>query len=630
MSPSPQLLLVAADGHGMNSPSAVAGHDPYGRRISTPLVLDRLVAALALIWGLAYLGWRVTDSLIGVSPLLGIPLVAAEIAVWLSFGSFLHLTWRRRSRQSPEPLDLGSVDVFVTSLNDPVDAVRATLIGCHALDVAHTLWVLDDGHRIEIEALAAEHGAEYVARTAVTGARAGNLNHGMSLSEADFAVFLSAGEVPLPDFFRHTSGLFADDRVAAVVAGTTERNADRSAPRMIEHIESEVTAPSLDRVDAAAWEGGPLVVRRRAHDAVGGLPCDTVAPDLGYTLRLWQGGWIVRMVPTVLAELPGPANLTARLALRDRRVLGRVEALRGPGSALTRPGLTLHQRASRLEVLASASASAARLLVIVVAGAVMITGALPIAIGSSEAIALLAPAFALRALAVWLLSDGRIRPLANVEHELSYLGLHLRALWAWVTGKRAVYRFAPRSGLDPHPLEMLSKVPMLAPLSTALWITVAFRVAVLAATGSNDRSLWVSVAAAGAIASLCTGETLRWARHRERRTYGRLPVEVSGRLDGNIVRVLDVVGDGIGIETGRPLELNSTTIVSLHLPDPTGALHDLRLTARVRWVADLGEGVHRAGLEFVDLRAIERDRLVEFASVTVPFRRIDRRTTAAS
>ncbi len=614
----------------MNSPSAVAGDDPYGRRIGTPLAIDRMVAALAVLWGMAYLGWRVTDSLIGVPVLLGIPLLAAEILVWASFGSFLHRAWRRRSPGPPDPLDLGSVDVFVTSLNDPVDAVRATLIGCHALDVAHTLWVLDDGHRVEIEALAAEHGAEYVARSAVTGARAGNLNHGMALSEADYVVFLSAGEVPLPDFFGHLSGAFADERVAAVAAGIMERNADRSAPRMIEHIESEITAPSLDRVDAAAWEGGPIVVRRRAHDDVGGLPCDTVAPDLGYTLRLWRHGWIVRMVPTVLAEVPGPANLTARLALRDRRVLGRVEALRRPRSTLTAPGLTLHQRASRFEVIASAMASAARLVVIVVAGAVMITGALPLTMGVNEAVALLAPALALRALAVWLLSDGRIRPLANFEHELSYLGLHLRALSAWVTGKRAVYRFAPRSGLDPYPLEMLSKVPLLAPLSAALWITVAFRTAVLAATGSNDRTSWIAVGVAGAIAALCTGETLRWARHRERRTYGRLPVEVSGRLDGNIVRVLDVVGDGIGIETGRPLQLDTTTIVSLHLPDPTGALHDLRLTARVRWVADLGDGVHRAGLEFVDLRAIERDRLVEFASVTVPFRRIDRRTPAAS
>lgn len=607
--------------------NATSTSDPFQRRLPTPLALDRIVALVALLWGAAYLGWRMTDSLFDVSLVLGIPLVAAEVVVWLSFGSFLHRCWRRPSASTAgEPVKLGTIDVFVTSLNDPVDAVRATLIACHALDAPHKLWVLDDGNRPEIASLAHEHGAEYVAREQRVGARAGNVNHAMAITEGSFALWLNAGEVPMPDLFTHLAPAMADPAVGAVAAGCVERDADCAAPRLVEHTEREIVAPSLDRVDAAAWEGGPVLVRRAAHDDVGGLPDDTVAPDIGFTARLWRAGWLVRSVALPLAEVPGPANLTARLALRDRHVLGRVEVLRRPPSGLAGQKVTLHQRLGRFGVVSTAAASAARVVMAAVGVSVLLTGTLPLDIGLVEVVALVAPAFALRALAVWLLTDGRLRPLASLQHELAFMGLHLSALGRLVTGRRARYRFAPREGADPHALEMLAKVPLLTVTTLMMVAAVAYRVAVAAA--GQSAIVGAELAAVLTVTGLATvvlaGETVRWAARGERRTYDRLTVEVSGRVDGAIVRILDVVGDGVGIETGQPLDLDDTVRVTLNLPDPTGAVHDLRLRACVRWTAEVGPGLHRAGLEFIGLRPIERDRLVEFASVTVPYRRMSR------
>lgn len=606
-------------------------HDPYRRRIATPAALDRLVAFAAITWGGSYLGWRLTDSLFDVPLLLGIPLVIAELVVWLSFGSFLHRNWRRpRPVEQSTATDLGNVDIFVTSLNDPIDAVRATLIGCHALAGSHSVWVLDDGNRREIADVAAEHGAEYVARTDTDGARAGNVNHAMHLTDADHVLLLSAGDVPLPDIFTHLAPALAEASVGAVVAGTVERDADRAAPRLVELAEREIGGPSLDQVDAAPWSGGPVLVRRRAHHDVGGLPTDTVAPEIGFSVRLWTKGWSVRTVPLTLAETPGPANLTARLALRDRHVHGRIELLRTSGSHAGWRGLTGHQRFGRLGVVAVAGASLARLVMAAVGVCVLLTGVLPLSIAPAHVAALFLPAIGLRALTTWLLSDGRLRPFATVQHELSYLGLHLRALGRAVSGRRASYRFAPRRGRDPKARDMIAKVPVLATTALLLAAGVVFRIG-LVVTGHNDLSglATATLLALGASAALLVSfETARWAHRRERRNYGRLPVEVSGRIDGSIVRVLDVVSDGMGIETGEPTRLGSTVRISLHLPDPTGALHDLRLTGKVRWVSDVGDGIHRAGLEFVGLSAIERDRLVEFASVTVPFRRVSRPLTA--
>jgi cellulose synthase/poly-beta-1,6-N-acetylglucosamine synthase-like glycosyltransferase len=57
-----------------------------------------------------------------------------------------------------------SVDVFVATYDEPLEVLEATLAGCAALSYPHETFLLDDGRRWEMAALAAEWGAQWITR----------------------------------------------------------------------------------------------------------------------------------------------------------------------------------------------------------------------------------------------------------------------------------------------------------------------------------------------------------------------------------------------------------------------------------------------------------------------------------
>ena len=67
-------------------------------------------------------------------------------------GALVH--WRSRNREIPEPVEGLKVDVFITTFNEDVDILRRTFKFCRDMDYPHTTYVLDDGHRQEVKALA--------------------------------------------------------------------------------------------------------------------------------------------------------------------------------------------------------------------------------------------------------------------------------------------------------------------------------------------------------------------------------------------------------------------------------------------------------------------------------------------
>ncbi|WP_052681912.1 glycosyltransferase [Saccharothrix sp. ST-888] len=82
---------------------------------------------------------------------------------------------------------------------------------------ALTVWVLDDGDRPEVADLAAAHGYRYVVRPGRGHLKkAGNLNHALTLSSAEYIAILDADFAPRPDFLRHLPPYFADRRIGIV------------------------------------------------------------------------------------------------------------------------------------------------------------------------------------------------------------------------------------------------------------------------------------------------------------------------------------------------------------------------------------------------------------------------------
>ncbi len=59
-----------------------------------------------------------------------------------------------------------TVDVFITTYNEPVDLVLRTAAAAKRIRYPHRTWILDDGARPELAAAAAELGVDYMTRSA--------------------------------------------------------------------------------------------------------------------------------------------------------------------------------------------------------------------------------------------------------------------------------------------------------------------------------------------------------------------------------------------------------------------------------------------------------------------------------
>src|SRR4030042_720732 len=121
------------------------------------------VTLIAAGYTLYYLIWRLSTlnpEAIAFSWLLWL----AEAYGLLVFGLHAFMTWRLVYPTAPQSKRTFTVDVFIPTYNEPVDVLRATLAGCAEIRHPHRTYVLDDGGREEVRALAATFNCGYIRR----------------------------------------------------------------------------------------------------------------------------------------------------------------------------------------------------------------------------------------------------------------------------------------------------------------------------------------------------------------------------------------------------------------------------------------------------------------------------------
>ena len=182
----------------------------------------RVLALLSVLLGLNYIVWRWLDSVNWAAWWIAVPLVIAETYSLIDTFLFSLTMWRARDRPAPVSPPTGTVDVLITTYNEPLDMVLATARAAKRIAYPHETWILDDGARPELEAAAAEIGVGYVRRSSdwegkPRHAKAGNLNNALLQTEGEFLLILDADQVPDPLILHRTLGYFADDPEVALV-----------------------------------------------------------------------------------------------------------------------------------------------------------------------------------------------------------------------------------------------------------------------------------------------------------------------------------------------------------------------------------------------------------------------------
>ncbi len=236
-----------------------------------------------------------------------------------------------------------SVDVFITTCGEAPSVIRRTVQAAIEIHGVHRTWILDDGRSDEVRAIASDEGARYVRRLSSGGAKAGNINHALTLAKGDFFAVFDADFVPRPGFIEETLPFFHDSKLAFVQTPQSYGNLHTTIARGAAYMQAvfyRFIQPGRNRFNAAFCVGTNVMFRRAAIDDVGGIYTDSKSEDVWTSLMLHEAGWNSIFIPDVLAVGDAPETIEAYSKQQLRWATGGFEIL------LTHNPLSRHRRLS--------------------------------------------------------------------------------------------------------------------------------------------------------------------------------------------------------------------------------------------------------------------------------------------
>ena len=338
--------------------------------LAAALLLSRLKAKLPLMLLFVisvvvsgrYLWWRITSTISPVSiteVVLGVVLLAAELyAFAVMVLGYFQVCWVLDRQSAPLPEDRSlwpTVDVFIPTYNESLDVIKPTVYAALNLDWPKeklNVYLLDDGSRPEYEAFMKTLGAGYIKREEHNHAKAGNINHAMTVTRGDFIAIFDCDHVPSCDFLQETMGWFLkDDRTALVQtphhfysADPFEKNLHLSRALPNENgLFHDFIQKGNDTWNAVMFCGSNAVIRRSALNEVGGIAVETVTEDAHTSLKLNRRGWNSVFTEKPLASGLATDTLAAHIGQRIRWARGMIQIFRLDNPLFGR-GLTLPQR----------------------------------------------------------------------------------------------------------------------------------------------------------------------------------------------------------------------------------------------------------------------------------------------
>jgi cellulose synthase (UDP-forming) len=321
-----------------------------------------VLAALAVVTSTRYMYWRLTSTMDFETTLeaaLGIGMYGAECFIWfILLSNFVQNLWPAERPVAPLPEDEAAwptVDVYITTYNEPLDVVRPTILAARSIDYPAgklNVYVLDDGNRAEFSEFATAAGVGYIARGDNRFAKAGNLNHALEHTTGELIAVFDCDHVPTRAFLQKTVGWFLrDPRMAVVQTPHHFYNKDpveRNLP-VGSDIPNEgllfygLTQDGNDFWNAAYFCGSCAVLRRVALEDIGGFAVETVTEDAHTSLRLHRKGWNSAYIKLPLAAGLATESVPDHVGQRMRWARGMIQILRLENPLFGR-GLTLSQR----------------------------------------------------------------------------------------------------------------------------------------------------------------------------------------------------------------------------------------------------------------------------------------------
>jgi len=190
--------------------------------------------------------------------------------------------------------------------------------------------VLDDGRCDKVKAVTEQLGARYVRRLSSNGAKAGNVNHALSIAKGDLFAIFDADFVPDPDFLIETVPFFTAANVAFVQTPQAYGNLTTIIARGAAYMQTvfyRFVQRGRNRFNAAFCVGTNVIYRRAAIDEIGGIYVDSKSEDVWTALTLHERGWRSIYISDVLAVGDAPETIEGYSKQQLRWATGGFEIL---------------------------------------------------------------------------------------------------------------------------------------------------------------------------------------------------------------------------------------------------------------------------------------------------------------
>jgi cellulose synthase (UDP-forming) len=407
-------------------------------RIAELSIPQKLLLAAFVAVAVEYLSWR-PSALNPDAPIFSLVVYGAELFGFVTAILFLWMCWRLKER-TPPPVPAGAtVAVFIPTINESVEMLRRTLLAAKRMRHATEIWLLDDGNRPVMRALADELGCRYLARTENSHAKAGNLNHALKHTSAEYIAIFDADHAPAENFLSETLGFFRDPRVAFVQTPQDFYNLDSFQHRLDRRdsiVWSEQTLffrviqCGKDRLNAAFFCGSCAVIRRSALDDIGGFATGSVTEDIHTSIKLHKRGWKSVYYARSLAFGLAPATVIPFLKQRLRWGQGAMQVWRQEG-VLTARGLSLGQRFSYLATMLAYFEGWQRAVLFLAPVVVLTTGIMPLARLDGEFLVRFIPYYVLTFWTFEEIGRGYGRSLLTEQYNLLRFAVFITATFGY-------------------------------------------------------------------------------------------------------------------------------------------------------------------------------------------------------
>ncbi|HWK90036.1 MAG TPA: glycosyltransferase, partial [Longimicrobium sp.] len=540
----------------------------------------------------------------------------------------VHSVWRlnhRAPRQAPPGL---ACDVFITTYDEPLEVIRRTTVGARAIRYPHRTWVLDDGKREEVRAMAEQLGVGYLRREGGEHAKAGNLNHALAHTDGEFVLQLDADHVPLPHILDRLLGFFADDpRLAFVQSPQDFYNTDaftydvNEAWRRIweeQRLFFSVIQPGKDSANCAFFCGSCAVFRREALDEVGGFSTGTVTEDIETSLRLHAAGWRSAYYGESLAYGLAAGSATAFHVQHLRWGQGAMQVLRRH-NPLTQRGLTLSQRISYFGSLTAYVGGVQKLIFYSAPLVFFLTGVLPIRAIDRDFLIRFLPFLLLSFITSDLVARGTANTWVSERYHMAKFWTYTRAVASFFWRRPLGFKVTPKG---PNHVPFQTYAPHVALMSltgvAVVWATLAHRFGWIdyGVTGWGSAAFRANALWAGlnfALAAAVVRLSLRVRQQRgDHRFRDHFPITL--RVQPRVGPPRSVVGlaedlnpAGMAFQSRERVEPGARLRITL--PLTTGSVQVRGRVVRQQEVAGAAAPMYRAGVQFLNVPLSVRDAI---------------------